>query len=64
LTFKYSADLLNKQKIQSQFAKQKDYASAHQIQHECHEMEAEQRDQYMKDRQKKIIAAEYKLIQK
>jgi len=29
LTFKYSAELLNKQKIQAQFAKQRDYAAAH-----------------------------------
>mmetsp|Transcript_35739 Transcript_35739/g.54701 ORF Transcript_35739/g.54701 Transcript_35739/m.54701 type:complete len:218 (+) Transcript_35739:171-824(+) len=64
LTFKFSSELLNQQKIQASLAKQKKYAEAHQVQIRCQEMEAEEREKYMKDRHKKIIAAEAKLIQK
>lgn len=64
LTFKFSSDLLNMQKIQDNLAKQKNYQEAHQIQTRCQELEAEEREAYMKERSKKIIAHEAKLIQK
>lgn len=52
------------QKIQENLAKQKKYQEAHQIQISCQELEAEEREKYMKERSKKIIAHESKLIQK
>ena len=64
LTFKFSAELLNQQKIQESLAKQKKYQEAHQIQIRCQELEAIEREKYMKDRHKRIIAAEAKLIQR
>jgi adenylosuccinate synthase len=45
-------------------AKQKKYADAHQVQVLCQELEQKEREKYMQERQKKIIAAEAKLIQK
>jgi restriction endonuclease len=50
--------------IQQGFAKQKKYAEAHQVQQVCQNLEIVEREKYMKDRHKKIIAAEAKLIQK
>ena len=64
LTFKFSAELLNQQRIQENLAKQKKYQEAHQIQIQCQEMEANEREAYMLNRHKKIIAAEAALIQK
>ena len=40
------------------------YAEAHQVQQQGQELEIQEREKYMKERQKKIIAAEAKLIQK
>ena len=40
------------------------YQDAHEIQIRCQELEAEEREKYMKERSKKIIAHESKLIQK
>jgi len=62
LTFKFSAELLNQQRIQASLAKQTKYAEAHQIQVRCQEMEIDEREKYMKDRHKKIISTEAKLI--
>ena len=64
LTFKFSADLLNMQKIQDTQAKQKKYQDAHQTQIRCQELETTEREAYLQERSKKIIAAEAKLIQK
>ena len=40
------------------------YQEAHEIQQICMELEAKEREKYMNDRTKKIIAAEAKLISK
>lgn len=64
LTFKHSAELLNMQKIQQQLAKQTQYAEAHQVQVKAAQMLEDEREKYMQQRHKKIVAAEAKLIQK
>lgn len=45
-------------------AKQKNYQEAHKMQVLCQELEGEEREKYMAERQKKIIASEAKLIAK
>jgi len=55
---------LNQQSIQQSLAKQKKYQEAHEIQQICLDLEAKEREKYMQERSKKIIAAEGKLIQK
>lgn len=64
LTFKHSAELLNMQKIEQQLAKAKEYAEAHQVQVKANEMMQDEREKYIQQRHKKIVAAEAKLIQK
>ena len=64
LTFKFSAELLNLRKIQTNLAKQKDYQEAHQVQQQANEQEENERQQHMDSRLKKILAAESKLMQK
>lgn len=43
LTFKFSAELLNMRKIQTNLAKQKDYQEAHQVQQRANEVEEKER---------------------
>jgi hypothetical protein len=62
LTFKLSAELLNLKTIQGQLARQKQYAEAHQVQIKAQQMEDEERERYMQQRHKKIVAAEATLI--
>ena len=62
LTFKLSAVLLNLKTIQGQLARQKQYAEAHQVQIKAQQMEDEERERYMQQRHKKIVAAEATLI--
>ena len=50
--------------IQQQLARQKQYAEAHQVQIKAQQMEEEERERYMQQRHKKIVAAEATLIQK
>lgn len=64
LTFKFSAELLNMRKIQTNLAKQKDYQEAHQVQQRANEVEEKERQLHMEGRHKKILAAEAKLMQK
>jgi hypothetical protein len=64
LTFKFSAELLNLRKIQTNLAKQKNYQDAHQVQQRANEMEEGERQAYMELRHKKILSAEAKLMQK
>ena len=64
LTFKLSAELLNLKTIQGQLARQKHYAEAHQVQIKAQQMEEEERERYMQQRHKKIVAAEATLIYK
>ena len=62
LTFKLSAELLKLKTIQGQLARQKQYAEAHQVQIKAQQMEDEERERYMQQRHKKIVAAEATLI--
>jgi hypothetical protein len=62
LTFKLSAELLNLKTIQGQLARQKQYAEAHQVQIKAQQMEDEERERYMQQKHKKIVAAEATLI--
>ena len=62
LTIKLSAELLNLKTIQGQLARQKQYAEAHQVQIKAQQMEDEERERYMQQRHKKIVAAEATLI--
>jgi hypothetical protein len=55
---------LNLKQIQGQLAKQKQYAEAHQVQIKAQQMDEEERERYMQQRHKKIVAAEATLIQK
>lgn len=64
LSFKQSAELLNLKQIQGQLARQKQYAEAHQVQIKAQQMEEEERERYMQQRHKKIVAAEATLIQR
>lgn len=64
LTFKFSSVLLDQQKVQANLAKQKKYQEAHDVQQKCQQLEATEREKYMKERHQKIIASEAKLIQK
>ena len=64
MNFKYSAELLNLQKIQQQLAKQKEYAEAHQVQVKAQQLEQEEREKYMQQRHKKIVVAEAKMLTK
>lgn len=64
LTFKFSAELLNLRKIQANLGKQKSYQEAHQVQERANVMEEKERQIYMENRHKKILAAEAKLMQK
>lgn len=43
LAFKFSAELLNMRKIQTNLAKQKDYQEAHQVQQRANEVEEKER---------------------
>lgn len=64
LQFKFSTELLNQRKIQTNLAKQKNYQDAHQVQQTANEIEEKERQQHMENRHKKILAAEAKLMQK
>jgi hypothetical protein len=64
MTFKFSAELLNLRKIQTNLAKQKNYQDAHQVQMRANELEEQERSNYLEARHKKILAAEAKLMQK
>lgn len=50
MTFKFSPELLNLQRIQASLAKQKKYAEAHQVQQQAAELEIQEREKYMKER--------------
>jgi hypothetical protein len=62
--YKCSAELLNLRKIQEQMARQKNYQQAHQVQVRAQELEEKEREQYMVDVHKKILASEANLMQK
>ena len=62
--FKSSAELLNLRKIEANLARQKNYQPAHEIQVRANELEAKEREQYMVDVHKKILASEANLMQK
>ena len=62
MTFKFSAELLNMRKIQTNLAKQKNYQEAHQVQQRANEVEEKERQAHMENRHKKILAAEAKLM--
>lgn len=64
LDFKRSVELLNLRKIQVNLAKQKNYQEAHQVQQKANEMEEGERQGYLENRYRKILAAEAKLMQK
>ena len=63
-TFKNSAPLLNLRKIQDNFAKQKNYKSAHDVQTQANALEAKERDQWQEACHKKILASEQTLMKK
>ena len=64
LTFKFSSELLNLRKIQTNLAKQKNYQEAHQVQQRANEIEESERQKHMDERHKKILHAEQNLLQK
>lgn len=64
MNFKFSAELLNLRKIQTNLAKQKNYQDAHSVQMRANELEEHERQNYIEARHKKILAAEAKLMQK
>jgi gamma-glutamyl phosphate reductase len=62
--YKQSVELLNLRKIQDQMAKQKNYQQAHQVQVRAQELEEKEREQYMVDVHKKILASEANMMAK
>lgn len=63
-TFKNSTELLNLRKIQTNFAKQKDYKEAHEVQVRANDLEAKEREAWEVNCHKKILASEATLMQK
>lgn len=63
-TFKASSELLNLRKIQAQFAKQKDYKEAHEVQTRANEMEQKERERWEVDCHKKVLSSETALMAK
>ena len=64
VTIKASPELLNMRKIQANLAKQKEYAEAHKVQARVQQLEREEEAKHLQTRQRKIAAAEAKLMQK
>ena len=56
--------MLNLRRIQEQNAKQKKYQDAHQVQVRAQELEEKEREQYMIDVHKKILASEANMMAK
>ena len=64
VVIKASPELLNMRKIQENLAKQKEYAEAHKVQARVQQLEREEEAKHLQTRQRKIAAAETKLMQK
>ena len=64
VVIKASPELLNMRKIQENLAKQKEYAEAHKVQARVQHLEREEEAKHLQTRQRKIAAAEAKLMQK
>lgn len=62
--YKQSTELLNLRKIQDQNARQKKYSDAHEVQVRAQTLEEKEREQYMIDVHKKILASEANLMAK
>ena len=60
--YKQSTELLNLRRIQQENAKQKKYQDAHQVQVRAQELEEKEREQYMIDVHKKILASEANMM--
>lgn len=62
--FKASTELLGLWSTQKNLAKQQEYQQAHLIQTKAQELEMKERDRFMMEREKKIVALENKIIKK
>jgi len=60
--YKQSTELLNLRRIQQEDARQKKYQDAHQVQVRAQELEEKEREQYMIDVHKKILASEANMM--